>query len=53
MSASHVHIEPPKQAIQPFGGPPSGAGSAQMYQSRKGSDREERAAWNQGCFTDV
>ena len=37
----------------PGGGPPSAAGSRQMYQSRLGLVREERDALNQGCWSEV
>ena len=38
---------------QLFGGPPSSAGSAQVYQSRLGLSREDRDSRNQGCCDDV
>ena len=36
-----------------FGGPPSGAGSRQMYQSRLGLSREARDSMNHGCWSEV
>src|SRR5436190_19936110 len=43
----------PKSLIQLLGGPPSGAGSRQMYQLRFGFSWEERLSTNQGCRSDV
>ncbi len=42
-----------KSLIQLLGGPPSGAGSRQMYQSRLGSVRDERDASNHACSVEV
>jgi hypothetical protein len=49
VASSHVQALPPKLLIQLFGGPPSGAASRQIYQSRFGSARDRRLAMNQGC----
>ena len=37
----------------PGGGPPSGAGSRQTYQSRLGLVREDRLSTNQGCRSEL
>ena len=44
---------PPKTLSQLFGGVPSGAGSAQTYQSAVGPLRPRRLAANQGCWSEV
>src|SRR3546814_2950793 len=44
---------PPKSLIQLLGGPPPGAGSRQMYQSRRGLSREDRLSTNQGCRSEL
>ena len=38
---------------QLFGGPPSGAGSRQIYQSRFGLSRDDRLSTNHGCWSEV
>ena len=48
LAASHSQELPPKAASQFDGGPPSGAGSAQMYQSRLALSRDERLSTNHG-----
>jgi hypothetical protein len=49
VAGSSVHaLVSTNAAIQLLGGPPSGAGSRQMYQSRFGSSRDERDATNHG-----
>jgi hypothetical protein len=53
VASSHSQAEPPKSLIQLLGGPPSGAGLRQMYQSRFGLAREERLSTNQGWRSDV
>ena len=44
---------PPKLLSQLLGGPPSGAGSRQRYQSRFGLSRDERLSRNHGCWSEV
>ena len=44
---------PVNAAIQLLGGPPSSAGSRQMYQSRLGLSVDDRLSRNHGCWTDV
>ena len=39
--------------IQLFGGPPSGAGSRHVYQSRFALEGPLRDSTNQGCSTEV
>ncbi len=41
---SNCQAEPPKSLVQLLGGPPSGAGSRQMYQSRFSFVRLDRAS---------
>ncbi len=53
VGSSHVHAGPPNTESQLLGGEPSGCGSAHVYQSRRGSSRDERAAVNHGCWSDV
>jgi hypothetical protein len=51
--SSNSHALPPKLLIQLLGGPPSGAGSRQMYQSRFSLSRAARLSMNHGCSSDV
>ena len=53
MASSHSQEEPPKSLIQLLGGPPPGAGSRQMYQSRLALLREARLSLNHGCSAEL
>ena len=53
MCSSKVQAGPSMNvATQLLGGPPSGAGSRHTYQSRFGSSRLDRDAWNHGCWSE-
>ena len=48
LAGSSSQPPPPAWLCQLLGGPPSGAGSRQMYQSRFGFARDDRDSSNQG-----
>jgi hypothetical protein len=50
---SSCHTLPPNRLSQLLGGPPSGPGSAQTYQSTFELPRDERLSMNQGCWSEV